>query len=282
MSHQSTRDALPIIATVLFAVMGVFFDAFSYFHEVWIDDGTYSHGYFSLALAAFVLYSQRLVITMPSLYLNGKYIILLLFTLFIAYIAKEQELNYIYRSLFLVSIIFLIRMWYNRDESKVFIIPFLLIALAVPAWGVTIGILQYMAVIVVGTGVTLSGIEVLVQGFNITIPSGTFVVANGCSGLRYLLVGATMVVFYRFMYFKHNISAYKLLAFNIVLAILTNWVRIAYLVYVGHVSEMRDPLMADHNMLGWYIFIVPVVLTFMYGRVLERQEILIKNKQYAD
>jgi len=118
----------------------------------------------------------------------------------------------------------------------------------------------------------ISGIEVLIQDVYITIPVGTFKVANGCSGLRYFLVALTVVILFCFRFLKTPQSWIKLGLYAVLLSFLTNWVRIGYLVYVGHVSNMQDPMIEDHNMLGWFIFIVPVFLIYKYGYKLEDSE----------
>lgn len=261
-----------MMTAISVGIIGVFLDAFSYFNEVWMDDGTYSHGYFSLAMVAFVLYSQRKKLPVPNATPNPLFIVCILVTLVTAYSTNYYGQDFVFRCLFLLSVVYFIRIWYSKAESVEFIIPVLILAFALPIWGLSIPALQYLATTIVGFFVGLSGLEVMTDGFLISIPNGTFKIANGCSGLRYLLVGATMAVFYWFMYFKSPKSFVKLLAFNLLLSLITNWVRIGYLVYVGHVSEMNDPLMSDHNMLGWYMFFVPVVLTFLYGRLLENKE----------
>ena len=261
------------MVVILIACIGVFFDALMYFNEVWVDDGTYSHGYLSMLLVFYVIYCERNNLPTPRINISGIYTVLLLITVFAAYMANDLGQHFVYRCLFLIAALCIIRALFDKDESRFFIIPFLLLSLALPLWGLTLPPLQYISVLLVGMGINFTGLEVMIQGFYISIPNGTFQVADGCSGLRYLLVGATLVVFYWYMYFKSTKSFYKLLAFNILLGLITNWLRIGYLVYVGHASHMNDPLMTDHNMLGWYIFIVPVVLTFFYGRILENNEL---------
>ena len=283
-SHDYRKQSIPLLLVILVSCIGILFDALMYFNEVWVDDGTYSHGYLSLILIGFIVYSERKRLPKVSSDINVGYTLLLFITIVSAYAANYLGHDFIYRCLFLITLVFLILSWFSSQEAKFFIIPVLLLALALPIWGLSLPPLQYLSVMFVGAGIDLAGLEVLIDGFYISIPNGTFQVANGCSGLRYLLVGGTMVVFYWYMYLKSTKSFYKLLAFNIVLALITNWIRIGYLVYVGHVSQMTDPLMTDHNMLGWYIFIVPVALTRWYGRILENKETpskLTSGVQYA-
>jgi exosortase len=279
MKYDIRYQSLPLLVVILSACIGIFFDALIYFNEVWVDDGTYSHGYLSLLLIFYVIYCERRNLPKPRVTISSSYTILLLGTIFAAYVANFLGQHFVYRCLFLIALFFIIRAWFNKDESKFFIIPLLLLSLALPLWGLTLPPLQYISVLLVGLGINIAGLEVMINGFYISIPNGSFEVADGCSGLRYLLVGATLVVFYWYMYFKSTKSFYKLLAFNILLGLVTNWLRIGYLVYVGHISHMNDPLMTDHNMLGWYIFIVPVVLTFVYGRILEKKELGLNLKQ---
>ncbi|MFQ3190583.1 MAG: exosortase [Paraglaciecola sp.] len=277
MRLNSNPYKLLMIPALILAISSVFFEALSYFHSVWMDDGTYSHGYMILVIVAFVLYKQKdeLKLTVTGLHAGGGLCLLIL--LLLAYAANHFKLDFVYRLLFIPAIASTIYGLYPREQAYKFILPLALFSLAVPIWGLTIPALQYIAVSVVGEAVSWSGIEVMVQGIYLSIAAGTFKVANGCSGLRYLLVGGAIALLYSHLFFKERNSWVVMLATSIALGLITNWVRIIYLVYVGHESQMTDPLIADHNMLGWYIFIVPLIFIFWLGRVLEAHEESNKN-----
>jgi exosortase len=272
MRLNSNPYNLLMIPALMLAIISVFFDALTYFHSVWMDDGTYSHGYMILAIVAFVLYKQKDELTLKINGLNAGGGLCLFILLLLAYAANHFNLDFVYRLLFIPAIASALYGLYPKEQAYKFILPLALFSLAVPIWGLTIPALQYIAVSVVGEVVSWSGIEVMVQGIYISIAAGTFKVANGCSGLRYLLVGGAIALLYSHLYFKERYSWVVMLTTSIALGLVTNWVRITYLVYVGHESQMTDPLMTDHNVLGWYIFIVPLIFIFWLGRVLESRE----------
>ena len=250
----------------------VYSGAFLYFHEVWTDVGTYSHGYISLMIALFLYHVNKWQGFSLNSSINQKALGLLFATLLLATIFQIFKIELLYRSSFLLSAALLVKTFIKEQEWKYHYPQFGLLSFALPIWGLSIDTLQYVAAGVVSYGVNLSGVEVMLDGILISIPAGTFKVANGCSGLRYILVAMSLVVVFSHRFLNDKTNMVKLAVIAVVLSILVNWIRIGYLVYVGHVSNMQDPLIADHNMLGWWIFIAPVVLIYVYGYFLEAKE----------
>ncbi|GGW86894.1 hypothetical protein GCM10007391_20830 [Alteromonas halophila] len=124
-------------------------------------------------------------------------------------------------------------------------------------------LLQTLSVLVVSNIMGLTGIPVYVESVFVQIPSGTFEIADGCSGLRYMIVSLAISSIYIFMFIRSTSSAIKLVLLSILGALVTNWVRIAALIVIGHITEMQSSLMEDHNMFGWYLYI-PFMFIFYY------------------
>jgi len=262
-----------IIPILLVLIAVVFSPAVLYSIEVWMDDGTYSHGLLSLLIIIYVLIKSKA----SAFYLRDKpslmWLVSFLACVFIGKLSDIYLVELVHRSIFILALLCFAFTIFEDKCHKYFIVPMFILALASPIWGLSIPILQYIAVLIVGFGTELSGIEVLLQDIYITIPVGTFKVANGCSGLRYFLVALTVVVLFSFKFLKERQSWIKLAALAIALSFITNWIRIGYLVYIGHVSNMLDPMIEDHNTLGWIIFMVPIFLIYKYGYKLLDSEI---------
>jgi exosortase len=257
-----------IIKVIVFAV--TFFPSLIYTNSVWVDDGTYSHGYINLALCILMLYKVRSVtfkLTTPLCITI--YDVFYVLSLTIGIIANHYDVELIHRGFMLVALYLLIQSSLPKESVKAFRAPLVILSLALPLWGLTIPLLQLITVWVVGNIVSLTGLEVMFRDIYITIPLGTFKVANGCSGLRYILVALTLALFFSFKFLEDKRDWAKLCLCAIIFALLTNWVRIIYLVYVGHISAMQDPMLKDHNLLGWFVFFVPVYVIFKYGYRLE-------------
>jgi len=118
------------------------------------------------------------------------------------------------------------------------------------------------------------GIPVYREGFNISIPAGTLVVGNPCSGLRsliaFLALGAT---------FAHllDVSTWKkavLFLSAIPVAVLSNLVRVPILIVVSYYFglESAAPDTMVHTGSGIFVFAIGLVMIYGLSRVLEWQD----------
>lgn len=150
------------------------------------------------------------------------------------------------------------------------ILPILgLLLFTIPIWSQLTGLLVNLSSFIVGKAVKLSNITVLIDGSSLFIPSGTIYIADGCSGIRYLIISVLMG------YILILINQYKLrtaistLVIAVLLGLFANWLRIYLLVLIGYHTEMQSSLMSDHETFGWILFacmLVPAIYFSPIGR----------------
>lgn len=125
---------------------------------------------------------------------------------------------------------------------------------AIPIWDYLNNSLVQLASTVVGEMVRMIRIPALIDGSSIFIPSGHIMIADGCSGLRYLIISLALgyTISYLNGYRETGLIASLLIAG--VLGLLANWLRIFMLILVGYYTEMQSSLMEDHETFGWIVF----------------------------
>lgn len=235
------------------------------------DDGTYSHAFLVPFIVLYLYYTLhesnelqfRSKISWPALIL----LILSAYSLFVASTA-QITLAYWLATLMLlcasINFIFI-------PSIKLFF-PALYFIFLIPLWGILTIPLQDLSVIAVNTLMGFTSIPVFVENQFVHIPSGVFEIAGGCSGLRYLLTSLAISSLFIFLHLRNikNIVAFAALA--ILGALITNWLRIAILIIIGHQTEMTSDLMTDHNMFGWYLYAPFMLLLFKVGGTLADKE----------
>ena len=119
--------------------------------------------------------------------------------------------------------------------------------------------------------VSLLGIAVYREGFNITIPAGTLLVGNPCSGLRslisFLALGAVFA-------YSGTLAPYRkwiLFALTVPIAILSNLIRVPILILVSHYYglEAAGPETLVHTGSGILVFVLGFMLLLGFARLLE-------------
>jgi exosortase A len=111
----------------------------------------------------------------------------------------------------------------------------------------------------------LTGIPVLREGNNFSIPSGNWSVVEACSGLRYLISSVTLGCLYAYLTYQ---STWRRVAFVVValaLPVLANGLRAYMIVMIGHTSNMTLAVGVDHLIYGWAFFGLVMLLLFWIG-----------------
>lgn len=108
--------------------------------------------------------------------------------------------------------------------------------------------------VITGKLVATSNITALIEGNSISIPGGKIIIADGCSGLRYL----TISILLGYIICLLNKSSWKQIIYimltSVFIGLLANWLRIFILVLVGYNTNMQSSLMQDHETFGWVLF----------------------------
>lgn len=164
---------------------------------------------------------------------------------------------------------------YGRAVTEKLFFPLLFLAFMIPLPIALINLASFpMKMLVAKTGaevVSLMGIPVFREGFNITIPAGGLLVGNPCSGLRslisFLALGAVLA------YISDMSRPRKCFLFLLAvpIALLSNMVRVPLLILISHFwgLEYAAPESFWHGASGGFVFILGVLLFIYSGKVLE-------------
>ena len=115
----------------------------------------------------------------------------------------------------------------------------------------------------VGQLVELAGITAHIDGTTISLPYGQIIIADGCSGLRYMVIALALGHMLACLNHYPTQGYWLSMALALLLGLATNWVRIFVLVLVGYYTQMKSSLVGDHETFGWLLF-AAVVLPPLY------------------
>ncbi|MDX2367582.1 MAG: exosortase [Colwellia sp.] len=270
LEHPYTPFISILLITALIALFNVPIMATLWRYS--FDDGTYSHAYlipFIVFYLYFTLYENN------ELQLREKLswfaLVLLVLSGYVLFITSTAQISLAYWLATLILLCGAINFLF-KPSIKLFF-PALYFIFLIPLWGLLTIPLQSLSVISVNTLMSFTSIPVFVEQQFVHIPSGVFEIAGGCSGLRYLLTSLAISSLYIFLYLRSTKNMIIFVSVAIFGALLTNWLRIAILIVIGHQTEMTSDLMADHNMFGWYIYVPFMLVLFKFGGYLTDAEI---------
>ena len=111
----------------------------------------------------------------------------------------------------------------------------------------------------------LTGIPVLREGNNFSIPSGDWSVVEACSGLRYLISSVTLGCLYAYLTYQSTWRRVLFVIVALALPVLSNGLRAYMIVMIGHTSNMTLAVGVDHLIYGWAFFGLVMLLLFWIG-----------------
>lgn len=242
-------------------------------------DESYSHGYLLLALSLWLCY-QSWQKVQPRASLHTMWLLPFIVGLGL-YATGDLLLIQALRELMVVPLIMLalLVLWGWRQMLP-FLIPIGIVFLAIPVWDYGAYTLQEITVVVNDVLLGLLGIQFHIEGVYVYLTGiGAFEVAHGCSGLRYLLVSIVLTSVYGHLNYRLWKTRSLLIALGIGFALITNWVRVFVIIYVGYATNMKSSLIENHEFFGWILFAVTLVPLMLIARRLEttKQEKLAES-----
>ena len=104
-----------------------------------------------------------------------------------------------------------------------------------------------------------SGIPAHFDGIYIDTPVGLFIVAEACSGVRFLIAMVTLAVLVAFTRFTKWTYRVAFLAVSIIVPIIANGIRAWGTVYIAQSQGVEFAAGFDHVFYGWFFFAFVVV-----------------------
>lgn len=154
---------------------------------------------------------------------------------------------------------------FGLKYSKPLLGPVGLLIFAVPIWDYLSPPLVELSSLVVTRMLNMSHLTAYINGNSIFLPFGTIVIADGCSGLRYLIIALALVI-YLILTSRINVSkALLIIAISSGLGLFVNWIRIYSIVMIAYKTRMQSGLIENHETFGWLLFIIVVIPIFFFA-----------------
>ena len=270
--HLRLRALLPFLVALLSLLLLVFPTLADIFNRWLKFDESYSHGLLLLAVSVWLTFR---VSTRNALQAGFYPLWLLPFGLALAAyglgdILRLEALSQLTVVPLLLGLLAIFLGWH---QVKLFIIPVGVLIFTVPFWDYLSWSLQLITVEFNRLLLGLFDIDFEVEGVYVyLIGVGAFEVANGCSGLRYLLVGQSLALLYGELNFRRLRSRVVFFLTAVLFALLANWIRVFVIIYMGHETNMQSSLIDDHEAFGWWVFAGTLVPLFYIGYRMEASQ----------
>ena len=273
----------PIYALILLIVTSLLLPdtAMSYLEKWGKFDESLGHGYLIFAIVIFELFkSSSHFITQHEKPKHYLFIIIVLLAFFHEIssfwgILIFQQLSFYF--IWLVAIAYIL----GTNYLKRIYFPLAFLLFAVPFWEFSNTFFLDLTTQAVTLLLSFSDLTIFIHENFIETPYGMIVVAEGCSGIRYFEIGFALSVYA--VHGERLPIRYKLLVIliGIALGIITNWIRVIGLVYIGYWSEMTSSLMKEHETYGFILFFFVISAVIFLVNYLRSKHSLTTTQEKA-
>src|SRR5690554_3842841 len=268
--HHPFLAYLPLFVVAIFCVF--FFDTFAILYNRWIKwDESLSHGLLVIGVFLFFLFKTLPWTARPQttwVYIVSYVLIAIGSSLW--FLSHTLNISIIEQLILLP--LFALTLGAIYGPSSAFTHRFLLALpiFAIPVWDQLTNFLVDLSGTVVGKLVRLVDMPAVIDGNSIFIPYGHILIADGCSGLRYLVIALAMGYIIGYMNRYSEKRMLVVLSIAGLVGLIANWIRIFLLIIVGYQSEMQSSLMADHEYFGWILFGVLCIPLIYFAPVVHK------------
>ena len=233
--------------------------------HIWLNSETYQHGMIIVPLAVFLAWTRRhqlaLIAPRPSAW--GLAWLVLAGLAWV--LARSVDVKLVQHFALVAMLPGLVLTLLGVRAALILIFPLGFVFFAVPFGDFIVPKLQDYTAWFSVQMLRLSGLPVYQDGYYISIPRGDFVVAEVCSGVRYLIASLALGLVYAHISYRSIWRRLALVALAIALPIIANGIRAYGIIMIAHWTNMEYAVGVDHLIYGWLFFGLVMVLLFWLG-----------------
>jgi exosortase A len=149
--------------------------------------------------------------------------------------------------------------------GKAMAAPLLYLFFLVPFGAFMVPALQHVTAWFIVSGLQVLGIPHYHDAFIIEIPAGTFLVAEACAGLRFIVAALAFGALYAFVMFRSPSRRLAVMALALIVPVMANGIRALGIVLLGNYLGSAQAAAADHLVYGWIFFSAVILLLVVAG-----------------
>ncbi|MCG5510326.1 exosortase A [Ectothiorhodospira lacustris] len=265
--------ALGLLVAGMGAMVLLYWPSVQKLVHIWLNSDTYAHGMVILPISLFLAWRMRhqlAALTPRPSYLG----ILLIAALGLGWtLARAADVTVVQTFVVVAMVPTLVITVLGLGISRALTFPLAYIFFAWPVGSFLVPILQDYTAWFTVLMLRLTGLPVYAEGYYISIPAGDFVVAEVCSGIRYLIASVALGLVYAYLIYRSLWRRLVFTAFAIVIPIVANGLRAYGIIMIAHWTDMEHAVGVDHLIYGWLFFGVVMFLLFWVGSLFREDDL---------
>lgn len=264
--------ALAALAVAMLGTLALYATTAAEMAAIWWRSDTFAHGMLVVPIVLYMIWTRRHEIACVAP--QPAYAGLVLLALLAAgwFVADSAGVG-VGRQFCLVAMLpALVWTLCGRAVMAAAAFPLAYLFFAVPVGEGLVAPLQDFTAAFTVRAVRMTGIPVYAEGWYLMLPSGTFQVAEACSGIRYLIASLALGCLYAYLTYRSPWRRFLFIVFAAIVPVLANGLRAFGIVMIAHFTKMEYATGADHLVYGWLFFGLVIGLMFWIGRFWEEPD----------
>jgi len=276
---KNRKVTLASFVVLLVAWLVIYWPALVSMVGVWGSSDTFTHCFIILPIVLFLLYERRYEIPQTPLK-PALWVIVPLIIVQMGYLGGQLlGVNLIGHAAAYASIVLIVWMIFGTEFILRFKFPFIFLAFTVPFGEQLVPLLQDITAFMSVEFLKLTGIPIYREGLYLYIPNGTFLVAEACSGISFLIAAVALGTMYGYLNFNTRWKFIAFIVVSFIVPIIANGMRAYGIVVIGYYSDMEMATGADHLIYGWFFFAFVLVLLFLLGEIFKEKVVFAKKAE---
>jgi exosortase A len=244
---------VPAAASLAFGVavlISLFWDTAATMVRTWQGSELYAHGFLIVPIAGFLCWRRRqaLAQSTPAPWLWG---LVAMAAAAFAWVLGAAADTLAVQQLALVAMVQALAVTVLGPRvSQVLAVPLLYLTFAVPFGSFLIAPLQDLTARFTVVVLQLVGVPVRVDGLLLHIPGASFVVAEACAGLRFLLSTLALSVLAADLFYRSRARWLTFMALAVAVPVIANILRASSIILIAHWNGSQAAVAFDHVTYG--------------------------------
>ncbi len=270
------KTHLLFIPILLICFIACYYDVLTWIYSRYMSpESYYSHGFIIPFISGYLIWQNREELGKTSVKKSWWGFFLIIFSVLV-HIAGTILYVFSLSGFSIFLLIFGITLFlFGKNITGIILFPLGYLILMLPLPMALIGSISFpMKMFVAKAGaeiISILGIPISREGFHITIPAGSLLVGNPCSGLRSLISFLALGAILAYLSNISGIKKYLLFFLSFPVAILSNVIRVPILILISHFWGLSAaaPDSFWHGASGVFVFILGGSALFCIGKLLE-------------
>ncbi len=257
------RVAFTLWLLLAAAILTVFAPTAAGIVQVWSNSETYGHGFLIIPIVGFLVWRRRarLASVTPAPTLWGLAAMAGAGALwFVGEMAEVNALRHFGLAFMLQATVLAVFGW---RFVRMLLLPLLFFLFAVPFGEFLVPPLQDLTAHYTTLLVRWSGVPIYMDDWHLVIPGGAFLVAEACSGVRYLIACTALGVLICDLMFRKPWKVAAFMALSVAVPIVANVFRAYGIVMLAHLSDFEIAVGVDHLVYGWFFLTFVTVILIL-------------------